>query len=124
VKYAREADALWKAAVPSRGQAKTVQGELLRAVERLRDESIRNGNINWDSDYEILLEFLRKTLLDSSDLSEESRTTLARDLDRVANYDVPCTSDELFDRIADCVMEWCAAHPRPMPHVRNRRLRL
>jgi hypothetical protein len=107
MKYAREADALWKTAVPSRGQAKTVQGELLRAVEKLRDESIRNGNINWANGYEILLGFLRKTLLDSSSLSEESRVILARDLDRVANYDCPCTSDELFDRIADCVMEWC-----------------
>jgi hypothetical protein len=124
MKYAREAAALWKAAVPSRGQAKTVQGELLRAVERLRDESIRNGNGNWENGYEILLDLLRRTLLDSSDLSEESRTALARDLDRVAHCDVPCTSDELFDRITDCVMEWCAAHPEPIPHVRNRRLRL
>jgi hypothetical protein len=124
MKYAREADALWKTAVPSHGQAKTVQGELLRAVEKLRDESMRNGNINWENGYEILLGFLRKTLLDSSSLSEKARATLTRDLARVANYEYPCTSDELFDRIADCVMEWCLAHPTPVPHVRNRRLRL
>jgi hypothetical protein len=93
-------------------------------VERLRDESIRNGNLNWENGYAILLDFLRETMLDSKDLSEESRATLAEDLDRITDYDRPSTSDELFDRIADCVMEWCAAHPKPIPHARNRRLRL
>jgi hypothetical protein len=29
-----------------RGLADTVQGELLRAVEKLRDEAQRNGNVN------------------------------------------------------------------------------
>ncbi len=43
MKYREEAKALWKSAVPSRGQADTVQGELLRATEKLRDEAMRNG---------------------------------------------------------------------------------
>lgn len=47
VKYQQEARSLWQTSVPPRGQAATVQGELLRAVEKLRDEARRNGNLNW-----------------------------------------------------------------------------
>jgi hypothetical protein len=46
VQHLEEARSLWQKAVPRTGQAATIQGELLRAVERLRDEAQRNGNIN------------------------------------------------------------------------------
>jgi len=80
---------------------------------------MRNGNMNWEEGHEILLGFLRQTLLDSGELSEESRRQLAADLDRVADYERPVTDDELFDRISDCVMEWCLAHPKPIAHPHN-----
>ncbi len=38
---------IWSNYVPKSGQSETVQGELLRAIEKLRDEAHRNGNINW-----------------------------------------------------------------------------
>lgn len=47
-----EAKAIWHMFVPKSGQADRVQGELLRAVEKLRDEATRNGNINWDRGFE------------------------------------------------------------------------
>jgi hypothetical protein len=122
MKYFEQANALWKSSVPPSGQADTVQGELLRAIEKLRDEAMRNGNINWDEGHEILLHFLRSTLLGSDCLSHESKTVLARNLDRVADYERPVTNDAFFDRIADCVMEWCLAHPTPIPHPHNPRL--
>jgi hypothetical protein len=46
---------IWRQFVPSAGQAETVQGELLRAMEKLRDEAARNGNGNWDEGFETLL---------------------------------------------------------------------
>jgi hypothetical protein len=47
VLYFEEAQDIWKNFVPPSGQAATVQGELLRAIEKLRDEAMRNGNGNW-----------------------------------------------------------------------------
>jgi hypothetical protein len=38
---------LWKELVPPEGQANTVQGELIRAVGKLKDEAFRNGNQNF-----------------------------------------------------------------------------
>ena len=37
--------------MPKRGHARTFSGELLRAVEKLRDEAMRNGNANWDAGF-------------------------------------------------------------------------
>lgn len=48
---------IWRNYVPKSGQSKTVQGELLRGNEKLRDESQRNGNINWDEGHEILARY-------------------------------------------------------------------
>jgi hypothetical protein len=49
VKYFEEAKHLWRTYVPKQGQSETVQGELIRAIEKLRDEAQRNGNGNWDN---------------------------------------------------------------------------
>jgi hypothetical protein len=57
---------IWQTYVPERGQAATVQGELLRANEKLRDESQRNGNVNWDEGHEILARYLLETLAAST----------------------------------------------------------
>jgi hypothetical protein len=55
---------LWKQSVPANGQAKTVQGEMIRAIGRLSDEAYRNGKVNFDKGYKIQCEFLRKNLED------------------------------------------------------------
>ena len=53
---------LWEDLVPERGQASSMQGEILRAVGRLAGEDRRNGCVNWDSYYDELVEFLRTSL--------------------------------------------------------------
>ena len=64
--YFEEAQSIWKTYVPKRGQAETVQGELLRAVEKLRDESTRNGNVNWDDGFNLLLTYIEDRLTDNA----------------------------------------------------------
>ncbi|GAA3412494.1 hypothetical protein [Streptosporangium vulgare] len=54
MKYFEETGHIWRTLVPKFGQASTVQGELLCADEKLRDETTRNGNINWDGGHERL----------------------------------------------------------------------
>ncbi|MEI9930892.1 MAG: hypothetical protein WDM89_10165 [Rhizomicrobium sp.] len=60
MRHLDEARKIWAEFVPKSGQADTAQGELLRAVEKLRDGAIRNGNCNWDQGFEILLGYLEK----------------------------------------------------------------
>ena len=118
-----EARAIWKAHVPRSGQAETVQGELLRAVEKLRDEAQRNGNVNWDRGFVILAGYLRSVLTASGAFDAATTAAIEQDLDRLLQHEDPEVADEPCDRLADRVVEWCRLHPEPVPHEHDPRLR-
>lgn len=122
MQYFEEARALWRTYVPRRGQAESVQGELIRAVEKLRDEALRNGNGNWDDGFEILARFLWETLVNSGLFAAPIVEQIDRDVARLLHVDVPETGDEPHDRLTDRVVEWARAHPIPVPHEHNRDL--
>ena len=119
MKYPEEARSLWRTSVPRSGQADTVQGELLRAVEKLRDEAQRNGNLNWGGGHEALVTYLRANLLGSGIVSKTAAQEIETDLDRLSRFEYPETSDAPYDRLVDRVIEWCRAHPEPVPRTRN-----
>ena len=119
VRYEEEARALWQTSVPRAGQASTVQGELLRAVERLRDEAQRNGNINWGDGHQALIAYIRANLLRSQLFENTVVQEIETDLDRLSRFEYPETSDAPYDRLVDRVIEWCHAHPDPVPHPCN-----
>ena len=119
VRYEEEARALWQTSVPRAGQATTVQGELLRAVERLRDEAQRNGNINWGDGHQALIAYIRANLLRSQLFENTVVQEIETDLDRLSRFEYPETSDAPYDRLVDRVIEWCHAHPDPVPHPCN-----
>ena len=95
VKYLQEARSLWQTSVPPRGQAATVQGELLRAVERLRDEAQRNGKLNWDSGQEAFIAYLREKLIGSALFDQTAAQEIEADLDRLGKFEYPETSEVL-----------------------------
>jgi len=110
---------IWQNYVPKSGQADTVQGELLRANEKLRDESQRNGNINWDQGHEILARFILETLQSSSDVSAEAKVQLERDILRILDYEHPYTEDDLFDRVEKVIFDWYLRNKEPIPRSKN-----
>jgi len=110
---------IWQNYVPKSGQADTVQGELLRANEKLRDESQRNGNINWDQGHEILARFILETLQSSSDVSAEAKVQLERDILRILDYEHPYTEDDLFDRVEKVIFDWYLRNKEPIPRTKN-----
>ena len=122
MQYPEEARTLWQTYVPPRGQAETVQGELIRAIEKLRDEAQRNGNANWDESHVILAEFVRDTLVGSELFDEATNAEIDRDVGRLLDAEAPEASDEPYDRLADRVVEWARAHADPVPHAPNPRL--
>ena len=121
--YEAETRRIWKTFVPPSGQASTVQGELLRAVEKLRDQAQRNGNINWDRGHVILAHYVRDTLTSSGLFDARQRKQIESDVERLLDYKHPDTEDGVYDRLARRVVDWCRAHPEPVPHKRNPKLR-
>jgi hypothetical protein len=116
VKHFDEAKEMWATLVPKSGQAKTRQGELLRAVERLRDEWSSYGNAHWDEAFEHFVDYVRQHLTAEDSFTDQQKRQINDDLDVVADPESGETSEELFDRLADRVVEWADAHPEPIPH--------
>jgi hypothetical protein len=118
MKYFNEAHEIWQKFVPKRGQAETSQGEMLRAVEKLRDEARRNGNINWDKGFEILLHYLAEKLGDSqvfdTAVIEQSQSILRR----LGNFEDPYLGNDLYDELSDRVVEYFR-HYGSLPHKHN-----
>ena len=121
--YAEIGRFIWQNYVPNRGQADTVQGELLRAAEKLRDESQRNGNINWDEGHEMLATFILQTLQSSVDVADEAKLQLERDIARIRDYKNPYTEDDLFDRVEKAIFDWYLRNTEPIPKAKNPKLR-
>jgi hypothetical protein len=110
---------IWQNFVPKSGQSDTVQGELLRASEKLRDEAHRNGNMNWDNGHEILANYIKKTLLESSDLSWLRKRRLKSDIEIVLNFEEPHLEDDVFDRIEKAILDWYMKNREPIPREHN-----
>jgi hypothetical protein len=106
---------IWHNLVPKSGQCTTVQGELLRAVEKLSWEAETNGNVNWDSGFEILADYLERTLCGDRQLGDEMRRSVRKDLRVLRDYEHPYTEDDLYDRLVDAVVAYCRLHPQLLP---------
>ena len=74
---------LWKTKVGKTGQADTLQGELLREVEKLRGEAMDNGNRNWDDNFAFFCDNIKQTLADSKLFDAKRLDNLSRLLDFV-----------------------------------------
>jgi hypothetical protein len=122
MRYLEEAKFIWKNFVPPSGQADTVQGELLRAVEKLRDESLRNGNANWDDGHETLVAYLRSKLSDTNVFSGDDVSHALHLLDQVSKPDEPYLSDSAYDELGERVVEYFRYHGS-QPHQHNPALR-
>lgn len=119
MKYAEEAGVLWRTYVPPRGQADTIQGELIRSIEKLRDEAQRNGNVNWAEGHVILAVYVRDQLVRSGLADAEAIAEINADTARLLDFDQPETSDVPYDELTDKIVLWARAHPDPISRQAN-----
>ncbi len=112
---------LWAELVPPFGQAKTVQGELIRAIGRLSEEAYKNGNANFDQDHTILCQFLREHLRDPSVFNEGEIEDIDRWIDRILDSKCPDTvgPGTCFAHLAEQVVRWCGSKKNLVPHELN-----
>ncbi|MDM1390335.1 ankyrin repeat domain-containing protein [Myroides marinus] len=54
--WEQQYEELWDFLVPSKGCAKTTQGEIIRIAGKVRDEIYRNGGGNWDAHFKKMLD--------------------------------------------------------------------
>lgn len=106
MRYFEDAKHIWKTLVPKSGQADTVQGELIRVIERLRWESQNNGNGNWDKGFERFCDFLEQTLAVTPPFDKQALREIRADVARLRDYDHPYLEDDLYDRLSDRSVEF------------------
>ncbi len=121
MKYFEEAKKIWTEYVPQSGQSETVQGELLRAVEKLRDEAIRNGNGNWDNGFDILLAYIAVKLNDADVFEPDRLKKIETVLNRLKGFEAPYLEDDYYDFLGDCVVDYFN-HYGSQPHEYNPQL--
>ncbi len=118
--YFDTAKIIWQKLVPKSGQADTVQGELLRAIEKLRDEAQRNGNGNFNNNcHGILIKFLRQTLVDENVFEKATIIEINDDLDRLSKKNNPYTDDDIYDRITYRIVDWYLKNPTQIEHKKS-----
>ncbi len=130
---------IWKEQVPESGQSDSLQGELLRQVEKLRNEALGNGNINWDDNYAWFCDFLTKTLSDSGIFPEAEKEKISGAIGyikecgeyarryrkgEIADKDVnpmllAYVDHDLYDYVADAVALFAEKNPDPVPYEKK-----
>ena len=105
MRHFEEAKHIWKTLVPKSGQADTVQGELIRAIERLRWESQNNGNGNWDGGFDRFCDLIEKSLSVTPPFDDDALLEIRADISRLRNYEDPYLEDDLYDRLSDRAIE-------------------
>jgi hypothetical protein len=110
---------LWDELVPPNGQAKTVQGEVIRVTGKLTREAYRNGNMNWDRDCARLWRFVARTLDDPDTFTPEERTRIKGWVKTIIrDHDDPDVSGEgsPYYLLTEKAVAWVLAHPKPIRH--------
>jgi hypothetical protein len=101
---------LWDLLVPSKGPARTVQGEVIRIAGRVSDEWERNGGVNWDGDYNEMARALlhhvgSEVALEPHEIEEIS--SIVRSLSKSGGAGNA--------RLAALAVAWVLKNPRPLP---------
>lgn len=120
--YLEKAKYIWKTLVPPRGQADSVQGELLRALASLQDEAQVNGNINWDKGHEILANYLLHVIEDSKMLDDKKLKQFKHDITAPLKIRSPYLENDLYTRITHIIVDFYMKYPEPIKHEHNANL--
>jgi hypothetical protein len=120
--WKKEHTRLWKELVPAGGQADTLQGELVRIAGKLTDQAFRNGNMNWDADHERMWRFIGKTIGMDPIFSPQEQTLISEKIEEIIRtQERPNLSGDgcPYYIVSEKVVDWCMAHPTPIPHLKD-----
>ncbi len=106
---------IWNELVPQEGPAPTVQGELLRTVERLREEAQQHANAHYHKSHKRMAVFLRDTLVGSGIFDKSEKERIRSEAGRLMKADKPVVDNQLYDHLVDQVCVFYTKHPAPIP---------
>ncbi len=111
LKYPAVGKEIWAKYVPRSEASETVQGELLRSIEKLRDEAQRNGNGNYGNMHKRMADYIETTLIASGMFDERE---IREDIKPLTYKTRPYLEDDIYDRFCDRICEFYLKHPEPI----------
>ena len=102
----------WDYLVPPAGKAQTAQGEVIRIAGRVQHEFLDNGCINWDEDFQKMLDAFLDYLPLGNGFDEEDLKTagiLVQILKE--NGEKGFIEDRLTAVLCSCAMAWVRQNP-------------
>jgi hypothetical protein len=106
---------IWNEMVPREGPAPTVQGELLRSVEKLREEAQQHANAHYRKTHKRMAVFVRDTLIGSGIFDKTEQERIRSEAGRLMKAGKPVVEDQLYDHLVDQVCVFYTKHPAPIP---------
>lgn len=100
-------DKLWKLLVPGSGHANTVQGEVIRIIDRITNELLDNGGINWDGEYEKMVASLPVYFRTFSGEAAEKSCSLAAKISWNSDKD-------LLYPLTEAAVQWVLKNNEPV----------
>lgn len=103
---------LWDFLVPPSGKAQTAQGEVIRIAGRVQHEFLDNGCINWDDDFEKMLDAFLKYVQTGNGFSKEdlkSAEILVQLLKDNGNKGL--IDDRMTVVLCSCAVAWVKQNP-------------
>lgn len=107
----KQHDALWKLLVPGSGQAKTVQGEVIRISGKVAYEVMDNGGMNWDSDYRKMVKYLLESFSTANPLTENELTEAKQIGQLISRFG---QADNEPERLMELAVKWVKQNPEPI----------
>jgi len=101
--------------IPTHGQTKFLQPELIRQIDKLEYEAMNNGNGNWDKDFEFFLDFIHSSLNAPETFSESEIKLLDKYITRLRNFDEPCLDKSLFDGLIELALKFYSVNNELVP---------
>jgi ankyrin repeat protein len=114
LRYPEIAQQIWTELVPRSGPADTLQGELLRAVERLREEAQLHHNRNYKRAHKRLAIMVRNTLISSGLFDQAETDRIRSNTQRLMRSSHPYTANDIYDHLVDQVCIYYMQKP-PIP---------
>lgn len=98
---------LWEYLVPPVGKAQTAQGEIIRIAGRVQHEFVNNGCINWDGDFQKMLDAFLQYLQLGNGFNEEDLKIAGLLVQLLKeNGNKGCIDDRLTTVLCSCAMTW------------------
>lgn len=116
LQYPDTARKIWIELVPPSGPANTVHGELLRAVENLRDEAQQNKNSNYSRTHRRMALFVRDTLVRSGAFDRSGNERIRSGTRQLMKASKPYTDDDVYDHLVDQVCVFYSRAAAPVPY--------